>query len=633
MILLATASVAWADDPGGDERVIRVGVYQNQPKIFTDEDGEPAGLFVELFNAIAKNEGWNPVYVPCRWADCLQALEEGNLDLMPDVAYSRERAVRLDFHQIPVAESWSRFYGNPHSSINSLADLKDKRVAVLRGSVQQTDFAEMMTGFGFHVEVVPTDTLEEAFELARRGHVDAAIANHFFGDFFYRQYSLVKTPIVFNMSQLYFATRKGSHADLLQAIDRHLASWRKSANSTYYLALGRWMEKPPQRLLPPYVAGAIAVVLGLLVLAAIIILMLRYQVRKRTRRLWQANLELHESEQQYRHLFENMAQGVVYRGPDGRVIDANPAAERILGVSVEQLRGSVTSDPRWHFLHADGSPSGGDEHPAVIALRTGQPVLGVLMGVFHPIENRPHWVLVDSIPEFRPGESRPFRVFTTFSDITARWEAERALDERTTELNEALLGTISVMSLTVEKRDPYTAGHQLRVAKLARALAERMGLNNESVEGLYLAGVIHDIGKISIPAEILAKPGRLSEEEYAIIRRHPHTAYEILAPIKFPWPIAQIVYQHHERLDGSGYPCGLIGEQILLEARVLAVADVLETMTLRRPYRPALGIQAALAEIVAGRGLRYDAAVVDACNSLFQNGAVDFSVHVPEALE
>jgi len=198
--------------------------------------------------------------------------------------------------------------------------------------------------------------------------------------------------------------------------------------------------------------------------------------------------------------------------------------------------------------------------------------------------------------------------------------AERTEKLRDTleKLRKAMEGTIQVISSTVEMRDPYTAGHQRRVAALAGAIAAKMGLTEDRIDGLRMAGLIHDLGKIAVPAEILSKPGRITEAEFNMIKCHPQTGYDILKDMKFPWPLAQIVLEHHERMDGSGYPQGLSGEDTLLEARILAVADVVEAMASHRPYRPALGIDRALDEIQQNRGTLYDTVVVDACLKLFK---------------
>ncbi len=185
-------------------------------------------------------------------------------------------------------------------------------------------------------------------------------------------------------------------------------------------------------------------------------------------------------------------------------------------------------------------------------------------------------------------------------------------------LRKAMEGIIETIAHVVEVRDPYTAGHQKRVADLARAIAEEMNLSSERVEGLFFAGLIHDLGKISVPSEILSKPGRLSEIEFKIIKEHSHMGYDLLKNIDFPWNIAQIVYQHHEKFDGSGYPQGLSGEQIELEARILCVADVIEAMASHRPYRAALGIDIALEEIEKKAGTFFDPDVAHAALKIFR---------------
>jgi len=214
---------------------------------------------------------------------------------------------------------------------------------------------------------------------------------------------------------------------------------------------------------------------------------------------------------------------------------------------------------------------------------------------------------------------------------TYRKDLEQLVHKRTAELQETLdklrktmMGIIQGMTLTVEVRDPYTAGHQRRVANLARYIGTDMGLSEDQIDGIRTAGVLHDLGKVSVPVELLTKPSCLTEIEFKMIQTHPQVAFDILKGIEFPWPIAQIVYQHHERMDGSGYPFGRSGEGILFEARIIAVADVVEAMVSHRPYRPALGIEAALKEISQKRGTRYDPSVVDACMRVFRDKNFEF---------
>jgi PAS domain S-box-containing protein len=205
--------------------------------------------------------------------------------------------------------------------------------------------------------------------------------------------------------------------------------------------------------------------------------------------------------------------------------------------------------------------------------------------------------------------------------------ARRLVSESAQRLRRSLEATVEAIAATVETRDPYTAGHERRVAQLATAIAHEMNLPPEQIEGIHFGGLIHDLGKLYVPAEILSKPGRLSPVEFELVKQHPQAGYDIIKAIEFPWPVARMVLEHHERLDGSGYPGRLMGDAILFEARLLAVADVVESMSSHRPYRPALGHDSALEEIERNRGRLYDAAVVDACLRLFREKGFSLESH------
>jgi putative nucleotidyltransferase with HDIG domain len=219
-----------------------------------------------------------------------------------------------------------------------------------------------------------------------------------------------------------------------------------------------------------------------------------------------------------------------------------------------------------------------------------------------------------------PGALR--RAVAESEERRRRREAEEKLLQSYDRLHRGFLTTLQAFATALEFRDPYTSGHQRRVADLATAIARRMGKDGNFCEGIYMASIVHDIGKIYVPAEILTRPSRLNELEFKFIQMHVETGYEILKNIDFPWPIAETVYQHHERLDGSGYPRQLRGDRISKESRIVAVADVVEAMATHRPYRAALGVDAALAEVRRGAGTLYDTEVVDACGSVFAEGFV-----------
>ena len=234
------------------------------------------------------------------------------------------------------------------------------------------------------------------------------------------------------------------------------------------------------------------------------------------------------------------------------------------------------------------------------------------------------WADVHAFPWLSKTTGKMKGVIKYIRDITYRVEAQHSVEESLKNLRKALNGTVKALANTLESKDPYTAGHQRRVVKLACALARELGKSPHYIEGMRVMGFLHDLGKIAIPGEILSKPSRLSTYEFNLIKIHPQAGFDILKEIDFPWPVALAVLQHHERLDGSGYPHGLSGHDIIMEARILAVADVVEAIASHRPYRPALGIEQAMKEISQHQGVLYDTAVVQACLRLLSEKTFTF---------
>jgi len=319
-------------------------------------------------------------------------------------------------------------------------------------------------------------------------------------------------------------------------------------------------------------------------------------------------MRLRDREQWLSTILRSIGDGIIAADGRGRIEFMNPLAEKLTGwtqgEALEKPLGDVFAAGIARPIWGDDSPQEAGDSEAVNLV----PLEGVLTarnGGSVPIE-----MTSAPIRHHRREKGAAGSVYV-FRDITRRKESED-------QLRRALKGVVQAMSVTVEMRDPYTAGHQRRVSRLSVGIAREMGLPERQIEGIRMAGDIHDIGKIYVPAEILSKPGKLTDIEFTIIKTHPQVGYDILKNIEFPWPIADIVVQHHERLDGKGYPAGLKGDAILLEARIIIVADVVEAMSSHRPYRPAHGIDKALEEISLHRGTLYDAAVVDACLRLFK---------------
>ncbi|HYH05014.1 MAG TPA: HD domain-containing phosphohydrolase [Bacillota bacterium] len=326
--------------------------------------------------------------------------------------------------------------------------------------------------------------------------------------------------------------------------------------------------------------------------------------------------KLREQQEFLRSVIDTDPNMIYVKDSLGRYTLVNKVTSAYYGISVDEMTGKFQSElvpdleEMSHFLE--------EEREVLQSLKTKQVLEKII-----DAKGQFRWLQTVRTPILSP-DGKAYQVMCIANDITERKNVEEQLLLSVAKLNQLFENTVESMALTVEMRDPYTAGHQRRVAQLAKAIAERLGLTNEQVSGIRLASMIHDIGKIGIPAEILSKPGRISDLEFELIKTHSQVGYEVLKSIDFSWPIADVVLQHHERLDGSGYPKGLSGENILLEAKIISVADVVEAMSTHRPYRPALGIEKALDEIVERKGKTYDTAVVDICLKLFREERFTF---------
>lgn len=321
---------------------------------------------------------------------------------------------------------------------------------------------------------------------------------------------------------------------------------------------------------------------------------------------------LHPSESNnYHHVFEEIDDGYWEVDLSGVTTYCNHAMSRITGYPVNEMLGLSYSNymepnvQREVYRHFNSVFHGEAEKKTF--------VYNIFTKDMH---NR---IVEISASLIKSQAGKPIGFRGIMRDITDR-QRDIDLQESFNMMRKALGQTVQALSLAIEARDPYTAGHHRRVSDLARSISTAMGISRESIDGIRIAGSIHDIGKISIPSEILSKPARLTDIEFRIIQTHPQMGYDILKNIDFPWPVALAVYQHHERINGSGYPRGLTGKDIILEAKILAVADVVEAMSSYRPYRRAMAVDDALEEIKKNSGILYDQAVTEACLNLFKSG-------------
>jgi len=330
---------------------------------------------------------------------------------------------------------------------------------------------------------------------------------------------------------------------------------------------------------------------------------------------------LAEAEEKYRSIFEHAMEGLFQMTPTGRFVTVNVALARMLGFpSQEDLTerpdgaaAAFVHPEDWQFLEA--------------TLRAVGVVRGLEAELARPDGTR-IWAALH-VRAVRDSLGQPVLYEGSMEDVTERRHTQMQLRHNLRVTRSLFHQTVKSLGKTVRFRDSYTAGHQDNVARLAEAVARRLGLPEDTVIGIRVAGQLHDIGKINVPVRYLSKPGRLTGLEWEFMKQHAAMGYEILRDIEFPWPVAEIVLSHHERLDGSGYPRGLCRDRIRIEARILAVADVLDAMASNRPYRPALGLEAALTELTRHQGTLYDPDVVEAMRALARDGECHYDPPAP----
>jgi PAS domain S-box-containing protein len=323
-----------------------------------------------------------------------------------------------------------------------------------------------------------------------------------------------------------------------------------------------------------------------------------------------AEEKIYQSEVKYRNILENIEDGYYEVDLAGNFTFFNDSVCKILGYSREELMGMNNKQ----YTDKEHSKKLFEAFNRVY--KTGESAKEFDWQIIR--KDRTDRYIEASVSLLKDSSDKPLGFRGIIRDVTDRKKAEEKLQQTLNSLKRAVGATIQVLVSALESKDPYTAGHQSRSADLACAIATKMGLDEDKIEGIRMAGIVHDIGKLAVPAEILTKPTKLTNLEFSLIKEHSHCGYEMLKDVESPWPLAEIVHQHHERMNGSGYPRNLKGDEILLESRILAVADVVEAMASHRPYRASLGIEPALEEIEKNKGILYDDSVADACLKLFR---------------
>jgi len=714
-----------------EQRLIKVGIYDDYPLAFIDSLGAPKGLYVDILNYVARKENWSLKYIPATWPECIEKLKRGDIDLLVAIAYTSQRDKVFDFNKETILINWGVVYTKKGLKINSILEMDGKRIAVLKGDIYYQKFKQLVESFELDCEFVEVEETRSVIKYLEEKKVDAGVIARLYEMRFPDiQKRLDRTPIIFGPVELRFAAPEKRNRWLLSTLDAYLRMLKQDPNSAYYKALDKWILMPEKTSIIPrwLVYTLIALILAGAV-AVVTIFSLQHIIRKKTH-------EIRKLEQKYQDIFENAVECIYQTTPDGRFITVNSTCTKMFGYDspeemireVKDIAHQIYVNPRdrdrfireitergivkdfiAQVYRKDGSKIWVRENARVVKDENGnilyfegfatditelvdaQEALKEKEKLYQTIVERVHdgifilkgtsFIFVNDraleISEYSKdelyrtnaydllhpddrmkvyemgmhrlrGEKVPdidsARIITKskkvkyleFSvslitvggeravlgavrDITERKIQERKLRESYEKIYKILNQTVTSLASTVDFKDNYTGKHQKRVTMLAMKIAEKLGLEEDKKKALQFASAMHDIGKLGIPTDILIKPSKLTDKEFEFIKLHPKIGSQIAKQIDFPWPVAEIIYQHHERLDGSGYPRGLTGNQILEEARILAVADVVEAMCSPRPYRPAFDINTALEEIEKNKGKLYDPEVVDACISLFKN--------------
>lgn len=485
-----------------DKSTVRVGVYDNPPKVFINKKGDADGIFVDIVKSIAKKENLHIEFVKGEWDQLLAKLRDGEIDVMPDVAYSKERDSMFTLGTLSVLGSWLEVFTVKSNQVNSISNLEGKKIGVLKGSIQEEYLKDKMyKDFKITCEFKEFNDYSSSVKSLKDMEIDVIVADRFFYFSDLCSDDIRPTGVILRPTELFFAFTKDKDPVLVKMFDKNLAQLKNDPNSDYYKSIQRWFDREYGTGIPIYIIWLIVVIVFVLIFVTVFALLLRYQVKAKTKILRQKNEELihandqiEESEEKHRFLFENMIQGVVYHDVNGEINYANQAAANILGLSLTQLLGKTSYDPRWKAIHEDGSDYSGDHHPAMVTLRTNSAVTNEIMGVFNPLRNDYVWINVNSIPKFKENEQKPYQVIVTFEDITEIRNAKQKVEESDH------LKTVFLQNMSHEIRTPMNGilGFLELMKDVNISMEEKNGfLEIINKSGRRLLNTINDIIEIS----------------------------------------------------------------------------------------------------------------------------------------
>ncbi len=639
--------------------VIKFGIYDNYPLVYMDGNC-PKGIYVEIINEIAERENWKVQFVYMEWSELFKALLEKKIDFITAIAETPERMQLYGFNREAFIQNWGVLIST--HKIADLFFLKDKKLGLVRNDVYAKELLEILESFNINVDVVYYQSYEDEIKDLEKGKIFSAVVSRLAavtlsGKYNFEVSSFIFKPVNLKIAYLY-GSKKGK--SIAKTIDSYLSKWKKDENSPYWKIIDRYLNTPykfPEwlKLLLMLIIVALGVFFMIILVQFVISKRLKRALRVRTEDLERKSKELEEInaelENSYRELSELMSKSMEMVKIIADIVDLELPEEefmqKILEVAIKFLSpakyGSifVLDEKRYpHIVTAVGHNKEmiknhrfrdtsffiAPDEPLIvkdiikhdesrmkpedfeIMKKATKPMKESLIAPIMEKDKVIGTIVID-IPKESEGSFTKFHVtmMENFGKILQIFISYRKFVEMEKNFHKSI---VLVLSKALDFYSPYTKGHSERVAEISVKIAKALKLPKETIEKIYWASILHDVGKIFVPQDILNKPGKLTNEEYNLIKLHPVKSYELIKEVQGLENIAEIVKHHHEHWDGTGYPDGLKGENIPFESRIIAIADAYDAMTSKRPYREALTPEEAVEEIKRYAGTQFDPYVV-----------------------
>lgn len=587
---------------------MKIGIYYNPPKIIDSK----TGIFPEILNYIFDKEQIEYKYVFDTFPNLIKKLDNGEIDAIASVGYSSERAEKYDYNNETFLSDWAVIYINHNENIKNIFDLKNKKIGVLKNDIYYEDdiygIKKILENFGVKAELIEFYSYEGIFKALSEKKIDAGVVNRTFGLFNFEKYNVVPTDIVFSPIKVLIMFRKGyrDKEKIIRVIDEYLKALKENKNSLYYEIINKYLFVEKVENVPWWVK--IAIILSVIVVLALMLnsYILRKMVEKRTKELKKLNMILSVKNEELESLYihneqlQNSLKLLIKIMSDIGNVDFISEDDFIIRL-LETLKFIIPG-----FKYEKIVKKEEDKSTVILEFENEESNIKKL-DMFLEISDKLKYqvtFVIDKSPEDIKGFLEIIESFKILAKAFYKMKNEAKIEETLRE------DIIRALITFLEQHDEYTKNHSKNVAELSAEIAKKMNLSDSFIRKVYLTGLLHDIGKLLMPLEILNKKGSLNEDEYNIIKKHPLIGYNALIKTESLKEIAIGVKHHHERWDGKGYPDGLKGEEIPLMSQIIAVADAWDAMISKRAYRNPLGYKKAVEEIIKNSGKQFSPEIV-----------------------